>query len=419
MINEFRKRGAYIMDVNKNLFLISILLSVIFVLSLGSNSNLVNAANETNGTLLISSNIPAYIYLDNSYRGTANLNLYIYNVSTGINNLHNLSASANTSGYNTFSITSLYVNPGINNVYVTLTPISNSTSNSTNQTYGTLYVVTNPSGSNIYVDNVYKGISPLTIPNVATGSRAVYATKIGYVPSGTYYTYVYANQVTNVNLTLIINQTNSTTGSVWMWTPGSGSQIYSKKYLDGVYKGYGHVWVQNVLPGVHTATASYPGYFNYTTTINVVAGQMTNVSLPLTKITYNCTDTDQSYYPTINIYKKGTATYYTGFITDICNGNVLTEYYCPNATTQFRGMNATCAYGCNNGACALSGTVEEPKRIPGEVIIQESPERSNNLVAILSFGAAIALFFLMITKKKKNKKTRRTAIKKSSKKRRI
>lgn len=422
------------MGVNNKLVLISILLlSFVFVLSLGFSNNLVNAVNGTNNSAYVfvySSPMNASVFINSVYIGNTPTNATVLEGYATI--------LFKKDGYydaiNFTYLSSLYTN------YVSsvLQPL-----NTTNLTYGSLYVVTNPSGANVYVDNVYKGLSPLTISNVATGYRSVYATKTGYVPSATYFKYVYANNVTNVNIILQINQTNASTGSVWMWTPANGVDwipTYSNKYLDGIYKGYGNVWIQNVTPGTHTARATYPGYENYTTTINVVAGQMTNVSLPLTKInttvtTYNCTDTDQSYYPTINIYTKGTSLTYAcnsggcnfNTATDYCiSGATLIEYYCSNKTTPYMVMNVTCAYGCSNGACLMStggGECDEPGSCPIEILpksrIRSSPDRSSNLIAILAFVAAIALFFLLITKKKKAKASRKSAIKRSSKKKRI
>ncbi len=45
---------------------------------------------------------------------------------------------------------------------------------------GTLYIDSNPSGAEVYVDNVYQGYSPLTLHAISPGSHVVMLTLGGY-----------------------------------------------------------------------------------------------------------------------------------------------------------------------------------------------------------------------------------------------
>jgi len=77
-------------------------------------------------------------------------------------------------GYEDWS-TSVQVNPGgISSVSATLVP------KTTPATGGTISVSSSPSSANVYLDNTYKGITPLTIPDVSTGTHTIKVTLAGY-----------------------------------------------------------------------------------------------------------------------------------------------------------------------------------------------------------------------------------------------
>ncbi|MGV8150912.1 MAG: PEGA domain-containing protein [Candidatus Woesearchaeota archaeon] len=78
-----------------------------------------------------------------------------------------------------------------------------------NQTQlGNLYVLSNPSTANVYIDNIYRGTTPVNVINLSVGNHTVKLTKSGYYDYTTL-KYVYVGQ-TYVNVTLVANQTNST-----------------------------------------------------------------------------------------------------------------------------------------------------------------------------------------------------------------
>jgi len=89
-------------------------------------------------------------------------------------------------------------------------PTGNQTGNYTGNTtapssnYGRIYASSTPSAAGVYVDNSYKGLSPLTVYNVTVGNHTVLFNKTGYY-AVTKYAVVYMNQTTNVyaNMTAI------------------------------------------------------------------------------------------------------------------------------------------------------------------------------------------------------------------------
>ncbi len=90
--------------------------------------------------------------------------------------------------------------------------IDGNNGNITNQT-GSFYAFSNPSSANFYVDNLFKGLTPIRVDGLNVGSHIIELRKVNY----TYYQdvkRVYANQVTYINVTLTPlgnNQTNSST----------------------------------------------------------------------------------------------------------------------------------------------------------------------------------------------------------------
>jgi hypothetical protein len=79
-----------------------------------------------------------------------------------------------------------------------------------NQTGG-LYVTSNPTGADLYIDNVLKRKTPMIASGLSVGKHAVKVTKAGYYDYTTTH-YVYAGKTGRLSVTLIskTNRTNST-----------------------------------------------------------------------------------------------------------------------------------------------------------------------------------------------------------------
>lgn len=142
-------------------------------------------------------------------------------------------------------------------------------------TTGSLYVQTIPSGASIYLDSSLKGISPLTIDNVATGTHTVKAVLGGYKDAYAYPN-VQAGQLTSLYLTL----QQVPNGNIYVTTSPTAANIY----LDNTLKGTSPILITNVSTGDHTVKATKINYLDTSQTVNVVVNQTTTVSLVLQPI---------------------------------------------------------------------------------------------------------------------------------------
>ena len=67
--------------------------------------------------------------------------------------------------------------------------------------YGSVTVISSPPMSNLFIDDVYKGVTPITIRNVSSGTHGIRVSKAGYNDYiNTIYTYAQQDNSFNVNL---------------------------------------------------------------------------------------------------------------------------------------------------------------------------------------------------------------------------
>jgi hypothetical protein len=155
------------------------------------------------------------------------------------------------------------VNPGqTTNVYAALTPSQNT---------GSLYVQSSPGGAGVYVDDAYRGESPLTVGNLVQGSHNLKLRLSGYQD------YVATVSISAGKTTSIYPAlqpvVNPSTGYVMISSTPSGASIYT----DGVYQGKtppgGSFDISGVQPGPHSILLRLSGYQDYADTGYVSAGQ--------------------------------------------------------------------------------------------------------------------------------------------------
>jgi hypothetical protein len=175
-------------------------------------------------------------------------------------------------GYEAY-VTNVYVDSGTNQeIYAALTPLVS---------YGSLYIDSTPGGADVYVDGNYQGTSPVTVSAMAVGAHQVELHLAGYeVLTSTQN--VYASQGTVANLVLTPYSSSSAYGSIDITSNLPGALVY----LDGIYKGStqsGNTFnIIAVSPGTHTLFLHLPGYSDITQTVEVSAGQITNVNAVFT-----------------------------------------------------------------------------------------------------------------------------------------
>ncbi|WP_317296070.1 PEGA domain-containing protein [Methanoculleus nereidis] len=135
------------------------------------NAHLTSVPSETTGAIdVVSYPAGADIFLDDKYQGkTPTAGVYaISNVAVGSHTVR-----VALSGYQDYTTSVVVSGATTSHVTATLQP-GQSTST------GSISVTSSPSGAEVYIDNAYKGITPLTVDGVAAGTHAVRVALAGY-----------------------------------------------------------------------------------------------------------------------------------------------------------------------------------------------------------------------------------------------
>ena len=157
---------------------------------------------------------------------------------------------------------------------------------------GTLAVTTVPQNANVFVDNVFKGVTPLTLTDTPSGYHILRITLPGY---GDYITSatVEPSKTVLIKAELLEDGTNTSmttapavtvttvlirqNGSVAVTSVPNGASVT----LDGEYEGTTPVIIPDVLPGNHEISLKYPGYAPMVQSISVGSFQTTAVNANL------------------------------------------------------------------------------------------------------------------------------------------
>ena len=157
---------------------------------------------------------------------------------------------------------------------------------------GTLAITTVPPGAKVFVDNVFKGVTPLSLADTPAGYHILLITLLGYDDYTTSATVESARTVlvqadlqeTGAgNTTPTVPATIATTtlprlnGSVAVTSVPNGATVM----FDGQYNGTTPVIIPEVLPGNHEIVLSYPGYNLWQQSVSVGSSQTTAVNANL------------------------------------------------------------------------------------------------------------------------------------------
>jgi len=157
---------------------------------------------------------------------------------------------------------------------------------------GHIGVWSDPSGADVYLDDVYQGVTGpdwFRICDVPTGYCTIRLEKSGY-ENYTETVYVLAGDTASVSAYLTTTPTPTTTATstppptayIRAWSDPSGADVY----LDDVYQGVtgpDWFWIRDVSPGSHTIKLTKSGYVDYTATVHVSAGDTGSIEARLTK----------------------------------------------------------------------------------------------------------------------------------------
>ncbi|MBP2134475.1 hypothetical protein J2128_002441 [Methanomicrobium sp. W14] len=217
----------------------------------------------------------ASVYFDGNYMGEISgnvLSVGVYTTATPYSKV-----SVQKSGYYTAS-TSLPGTPAAGesaDVYVTLNKMATATP--TESGTGGLYISTSPSGASIFLNNVYQGLSPLTISGLKSGTTySVEAEKDGY-DSSSQNVYISGGYTQSVYLSL------ETPGSISVTSNPSGAYVA----MNGNIVGKTPYVITGLSSGDHEIEVSKNGYYNYKKTVNVVQGTQISVYAVLDPILAN------------------------------------------------------------------------------------------------------------------------------------
>ncbi|MDN7012839.1 PEGA domain-containing protein [Methanoculleus sp. FWC-SCC3] len=135
------------------------------------NAYLTSVPSETTGAIdVVSYPAGADVFLDDKYQGKT--------PSAGVYTISNVPVGSHTvrvalSGYQDYTTGVVVSGATTSHVTATLQP-GQSTST------GSISVTSSPSGAEVYIDNAYKGVTPVTVDGIATGTHAIRVALGGY-----------------------------------------------------------------------------------------------------------------------------------------------------------------------------------------------------------------------------------------------
>jgi hypothetical protein len=215
------------------------------------------------GTVYVTSSPDhALIYVDGNYQGKAPMTVTLYPGSH--------SFRLTLTGYNDYT-TTVYVNGGT---------AQNLNAVMTSATYGSVAITSLP-GASVYMDSNPMGKIPssgtLNLNNIVSGNHLFKVTASGY-NDWMNTIYVRGNTLTPVTATLIPSGTPvPSTGSINIASMPTGAEVY----VDNIFKGYTPALLDGITPGQHQVLLRYTGFMDYSTTVTVVSGQTTPLSVSL------------------------------------------------------------------------------------------------------------------------------------------
>ena len=148
-------------------------------------------------------------------------------------------------------------------------------------TLQTLSVSSTPPGAMVFIDNVAKGITPVTLTDTAIGTHQLLLTKAGF-NDYTRSVLIEPSTPVTVGATLIKSlpeptTPSSTSGSIAITSSPAGATVV----VDAIHRGTTPVILTEIPAGNHLVTLSFKGYDDWNHTISVGSGQMAAINAEL------------------------------------------------------------------------------------------------------------------------------------------
>jgi hypothetical protein len=135
------------------------------------------------------------------------------------------------------------------------------------QASGSISVTSTPSSANVYMDNKYKGKTPYTITAVSPGYHILKLTLADYL-DWSKEVHVTAGETAHIPATMI-----KATGSIYVTSKPSDAKIF----LGNTYNGKTPYTITGVSPSYHAIKLTLVGYQDWSTNLQVKAGETSDV----------------------------------------------------------------------------------------------------------------------------------------------
>jgi hypothetical protein len=174
--------------------------------------------------------------------------------------------TAKMNGYQTFTSITTISGATHSAVYCPLIP-QNATSG--------LLVTSSPADAKVYLDGIYKGTTPLTLGNPATGTHIIQIRLDGYDEWKS--TVDVQDQGTRTVSATLNPNSASTTGTINISSVPAGAAVK----LDGLAKGVSPVTLQELSPGIHIIQLTLAGYDEWKSAVDIPQGQTKNLTVTM------------------------------------------------------------------------------------------------------------------------------------------
>jgi len=145
---------------------------------------------------------------------------------------------------------------------------------------GALQVKSSPGGADIYIDGFYSGSTAATIGSLAAGSHFITLRLAGYRDwLGT--SVIPENSVAFIDAQLEVASA-ATTGDIQVYSNPPGASVYHDGMYQGTTQSGDALDLTGILPGTHAILFQLQNYQDYTSQVEVHAGQVSQVKADLT-----------------------------------------------------------------------------------------------------------------------------------------
>ncbi len=149
-------------------------------------------------------------------------------------------------------------------------------------TLQTLTISSTPQGAMVFIDNVAKGITPVTLTDTAIGTHQLLLRKTGF---DDYIRSILIEPATPVTIGATLSKSlpesttppSASTGSIAITSSPTGAMVF----VDGIPRGTTPVILPEIPTGNHLVILSFKGYDDWNHTISVGSGQMAAINAEL------------------------------------------------------------------------------------------------------------------------------------------